>query len=97
MATKKKKTTKVLKKIKVKKKAATAARSKSTEAGRSRGKSRKYAVSRRRDQETVSKIGELGSSVVKLSLAEKDPFVDIPIRTVGNTAFNDHDPCMSGW
>ena len=34
------------------------------------------------------KIDELGEAIVKSSLAQRDPHVDIPMRTVSNTKFN---------
>jgi DNA topoisomerase-6 subunit A len=46
------------------------------------------AVSKKQDRETVGKIKSLGESVVKSSLALKEPVVDIPLRTVSNTHFN---------
>ncbi len=42
----------------------------------------------KRDQLTVAKIEALGEAVVKYSLAQRDPHVDIPMRTVSNTKFN---------
>ncbi len=46
------------------------------------------AVSKKQDRETIGKIKSLGESVVKSSLALKEPVVDIPLRTVSNTHFN---------
>ncbi|MHC4108449.1 MAG: DNA topoisomerase IV subunit A, partial [Planctomycetota bacterium] len=46
------------------------------------------AVSKKQDRETVGKITSLAESVVKSSLALKEPVVDIPLRTVSNTHFN---------
>ncbi|MHC4416137.1 MAG: DNA topoisomerase IV subunit A [Planctomycetota bacterium] len=46
------------------------------------------AVSKKRDRETIGKIKGLGDAVVKSSLAQKEPAVDIPLRTVSNTKFN---------
>ncbi len=45
-------------------------------------------VSKKQDRETIGKIKSLGESVVKSSLALKEPVVDIPLRTVSNTHFN---------
>ena len=42
----------------------------------------------KRDAETVKKITDLGRSVVKTSLAMRDPSVDIPLRSASNTHFN---------
>ena len=46
------------------------------------------AVSKKQDRETIGKIKSLAESVVKSSLALKEPVVDIPLRTVSNTHFN---------
>jgi DNA topoisomerase-6 subunit A len=46
------------------------------------------AVSRERDRETLAKIERLGTTVVAQSLARADPYVDIPIRSVGNMRFD---------
>ncbi len=45
-------------------------------------------VSKKQDRETLGKIRSLGDDVVKTSLALKEPVVDIPLRTVGNTKYN---------
>jgi DNA topoisomerase-6 subunit A len=45
-------------------------------------------VSTQRDRETLSKITQMGAAVVEESLARRDPFVDIPLRTVSNTRFD---------
>lgn len=45
-------------------------------------------VTKDRDKKTLMKIDELGKAVVKSSLAQRDPHVDIPMRTVSNTKFN---------
>ena len=45
-------------------------------------------VTKDRDKKTLMKIDELGEAVVKSSLAQRDPHVDIPMRTVSNTKFN---------
>ncbi len=41
-----------------------------------------------RDDQTVQRIKQLGQQVVKASLAQKDPFVDIPTRALSNTNWN---------
>jgi len=46
------------------------------------------SVSKKRDSETISKIKAMGASVVKDSLALKEPVVDIPLRTVSNTKYS---------
>ena len=48
----------------------------------------RIVVSAERDEVTMSKIRGLSDSVVKVSLAKHDPFVDIPLRTVGNMRWN---------
>lgn len=40
------------------------------------------------DRETIKAIKTFGTSVVKESLALKDPFVDIPTRSIGNVKYN---------
>ncbi|MHC4808888.1 MAG: DNA topoisomerase IV subunit A [Planctomycetota bacterium] len=45
-------------------------------------------VSKERDAETQRKIRDLGDRIVKSSLAQRDPFVDIPLRTVSNMRWN---------
>ena len=40
-------------------------------------------------EKTLSKILELGRSVAKSALAETDPFVDVPSRTMSNTTYNE--------
>ena len=45
-------------------------------------------VTKDRDKKTLMKIDELGEAIVKSSLAQRDPHVDIPMRTVSNTKFN---------
>ncbi len=45
-------------------------------------------VTKVRDKKTLMKIDALGEAVVKSSLAQRDPHVDIPMRTVSNTKFN---------
>lgn len=46
------------------------------------------AVSEERDAETVEKIQNLAQQVVRSGLAQRDPFVDIPLRTVSNMRWN---------
>ncbi|MHC5028244.1 MAG: DNA topoisomerase IV subunit A [Planctomycetota bacterium] len=46
------------------------------------------AVSAARDKNTVKKLVGLGQQVARSGLASRDPFVDIPIRSVSNTRFN---------
>jgi DNA topoisomerase-6 subunit A len=41
-----------------------------------------------RDAETVASITAMGEAIVKSSLAQRDPHVDIPLRTLSNTKFN---------
>ena len=41
-----------------------------------------------RDKKTLAKIEAMGTAVVKSSLAQRDPHVDIPTRTVSNTKFS---------
>ncbi len=38
---------------------------------------------------TLAKISDLGKSVAKTALAEADPFVDVPTRTMSNTSYNE--------
>lgn len=45
-------------------------------------------VSKERDAETQRKIRDLGDRIVTSSLAQRDPFVDIPLRTVSNMRWN---------
>ena len=51
-------------------------------------KRRRGATTEKRDRETIAKIDAMGNAIVKTSLARKDPFVDIPMRTVSNMRFN---------
>lgn len=59
--------------------------SKSTAATKRSGSARKP---KDRDAQTVKRITQLGEAVVKASLAQKDPFVDIPTRALSNTNWN---------
>ncbi len=45
-------------------------------------------VTKNRDKKTLAKIEAMGAAVVKSSLAQRDPHVDIPLRTVTNTTFS---------
>lgn len=40
------------------------------------------------DRKTVTRLASMGSDIVKSSLAFRDPFVDVPTRTLSNTNFN---------
>lgn len=40
-------------------------------------------------EKTLGKILDLGKSVAKSALAETDPFVDVPSRTMSNTTYNE--------
>jgi DNA topoisomerase-6 subunit A len=62
-------------------------RTPSASASRSTAADRKI-VSKERDERTQAKILELGQQVVRSSLAQRDPFVDIPLRTVTNMKWN---------
>ncbi len=45
-------------------------------------------VTKNRDKKTLAKIEAMGTAVVKSSLAQRDPHVAIPTRTVSNTKFS---------
>ena len=45
-------------------------------------------VSKKRDKETLGKIELLATDVTKSSLAQRDPYLDIPLRTSSNTKWN---------
>ena len=83
---------KILVKKKVRKKVAdkpAAKRAAATKRGEaSRGSRSRSPVSSKRDKVTLTKIGAVGQAVVKSSLAQRDPHVDIPIRAASNTRFN---------
>ncbi len=91
MATKKKK---ILVKKKVRKKPARKSSSKKKATTSQRKKSTRKKPSRRstrkqdRDTDTIAKITRLGESVVKSCLAQRDPHVDIPLRTASNTKYS---------
>ena len=52
------------------------------------GAERAKATSRRTDEATTRKIQEMTSTVVKTSMAGRDPFVDVPTRALSNTKWN---------
>lgn len=43
---------------------------------------------KKRDRETISKILDMSQAVEKSALAGRDPYVDIPTRSLANTRFN---------
>jgi len=45
-------------------------------------------VSKQRDKETIGKIESLASSVAKSGLAQREPKIEIPIRSVNNMKYN---------
>ena len=53
-----------------------------------RAKAPKGLSAEDRNKFTLSRIGELATSVVDSSLAERDPFMDVPTRAVSNMHFN---------
>ncbi len=71
-----------------KKKTANKTTSKKTAPRQSTTKGSGGAVSKKQDRETIDKIKAMGESVVKSSLALKEPVVDIPLRTVSNTKYS---------
>jgi DNA topoisomerase-6 subunit A len=52
------------------------------------GSRRRGVVSKERDRETTSKITSMTNAIVKSSLALREPFVEIPIRSVNNMKYN---------
>ena len=46
------------------------------------------SVTKNRDRQTLAKIDAMGSAVVDTSLALRDPFVNIPLRTMSNMRYN---------
>ena len=46
------------------------------------------AVSKQRDKETIGKIESLATSVAKAGLAQREPKIEIPIRSVNNMKYN---------
>ena len=83
MAKKKVTKKKVTKKKVTKKKVAKKVAKKTTARAASRS-----VVGKKQDERTRKKLVGMGEGVVKSSLAMRDPFVDIPSRTVSNTKFN---------
>lgn len=71
-----------------KKKSKTSRKKKTTAKKAPAARARSSIVSQKRDKETIAKVEALASSVVKTSLANRDPFVDIPLRTSSNTKWN---------
>ena len=53
-----------------------------------RAKAPKGLSAEQRGKFTLSRIGELATSVVDASLAQQDPFMDVPTRSVSNMHFN---------
>ena len=49
---------------------------------------RSGVVSKQRDKETIGKITSLAQSVAKDGLAQREPSIEIPIRSVGNMKYN---------
>ena len=45
-------------------------------------------AARSTDKGTQALLADLGHEVAKISVAEKDPFLDVPSRTLSNTSFN---------
>ena len=76
------------KKTTTKKTAAKKSSRKTTSKASSRKKSTRRAVSAQRDKETTAKIEGMVKGIVKSSLAQTDPFLDIPIRSVSNMKYN---------
>ncbi|MFG0328935.1 MAG: DNA topoisomerase IV subunit A [Phycisphaerales bacterium] len=63
----------------------------STSSGAKKKRTRKPSVassSKKRDGRTVGRIVEMAGSLEKSALAGRDPFVDIPTRSLSNTKFN---------
>jgi len=46
------------------------------------------AAAKKRDKVTGAKLVDLASSVVKSSLAEREPIMDVPTRSLANTSYN---------
>jgi DNA topoisomerase-6 subunit A len=69
----------------------TAATGRAASARRGAGKAHTpgRTVSKKRDEETRAKISAMADAVVKTSLAMRDPYMDIPLRTASNTSYND--------
>jgi len=66
----------------------TAAKKTASKKASSRKKTTRRTVSEKRDKETTAKIEKMVDGIVKSSLAENDPFLDIPVRSVSNMKFN---------
>ena len=49
---------------------------------------RSGVVSKQRDKETIGKITSLAQAVAKDGLAQREPSIEIPIRSVGNMKYN---------
>jgi DNA topoisomerase-6 subunit A len=62
----------------------TTARTKKT----TRRTTKRTSANKDRGKRTIADIQTMAGGVVKSSLAIRDPHVDIPLRTVGNTRFN---------
>ncbi len=54
-----------------------------------RAREARMASSQGTRDKTLQKIGALGKSVAKAALAEADPYVDVPTRTMSNTSYNE--------
>jgi DNA topoisomerase-6 subunit A len=79
------------KKIITKKKKKTVVRRKTTSRPETDGAGRSAAqvkAKTERDRRTIESITELGETIVRSSLAQRDPHVDIPVRSLSNTKFN---------
>ncbi len=57
--------------------------------GSESGSRRTAGASGKVREETLGKIGALGKAVAKTALAEDDPFVNVPMRTMSNTSYNE--------
>lgn len=57
---------------------------KTVSSGRSAGSSSRAST----NKQTIGRLEQLGKDVARVSLAEKDPFVDVPSRTLSNTTFD---------
>ena len=70
------------------KKAAGKTRRKKTVATTTSTKGPGKSGSARNDKQTLKRIKELGTEVVKSSVALQDPFVDVPTRSISNVSYN---------
>lgn len=60
-----------------------------SETGGAKGQSQSQRKSKSgRDAQTIGSITTMAEAIVKSSLAQRDPHVDIPVRTLSNTKFN---------